>query len=174
LDRQGLARTKFRVILRLMSVLTDYYRVPQRFERWVDFLARREALMSTGFGGGFGLVHQFQDDGPVELSNNPVDWWLFLFPAGVDWDALDGAPVYGMLGHLFPPQHYSLPALKLRVYELAGSLVPRQIAGGGKVDAPVWERLARLDRLSAARAVNLSIGRVLRCQRQSTRARGYS
>lgn len=110
---------KLDLTFRLMRVMTDQYRVPHFFPKWATMLAKREALGSTGMGHGFGLLHQFQDDGAVKLTNAPVDWWLVLFPGGIEWDSGDGKPVFGMIGHVFPPDHWNLPSLKLRVWELS-------------------------------------------------------
>ena len=131
---ESLSAAKLDVISRLMRVVTSYYHAPDLLPRWASGLAWREALGSTGSGNGFGLLHQFQDDGAVELRNAPVDWWLFLFPDGVDWAALDGKPVYGMLGHVFPPGHDQLAGLKLRVYEFT-SRVGMEVARGAGHDA---------------------------------------
>jgi len=73
---------KLDLIFRLMRVMTDYYQVPQLFLNWMTGLAKRESLGSTGMGHGYGLLHQFQDDGMVQLTNAPVDWWLVVFPGG--------------------------------------------------------------------------------------------
>lgn len=100
-DRFGLAAEKFDLIRQMMRLLTDYYRVPHLFEKWVLRLAKRESLASTGIGGGFGLLHQFQDNGQVRLMNASVDWWLFLFRHGANWSAFDDRLVYGMIGHVF-------------------------------------------------------------------------
>lgn len=159
LDRLGLPAGKLDLILRLMQIVTDHYRVPHLYEPWVMRLAKREALGSTGMGNGFGLLHQFQDDGQVTLTNAPVDWWLFLFPGGVDWDALDGEPVYGMIGHIFPPHHRQLPGLSLRVWEMT-SRVARRVMGE-EVDPGAWQRLARWNRVHAAREVNMAAARCL-------------
>jgi hypothetical protein len=141
---------KLDLIFRLMRVMTDHYRVPNLFPKWATMLAKRETLGSTGMGHGFGLLHQFQDDGKVELANAPVDWWLVLFPGGIEWDAWDGKPVFGMIGHVFPPNHWNLPGLKLRVWELSS-----RAARG--IDAEAWEEIARVDRAAAARVVNRAI-----------------
>ena len=79
--------------------MTGYYGVPQAFPSWTKALAKREALASTGMGFGFGYFYEFQDDEPLQLDTPPVDWWLFLFPDGADWQS--GEPVYGLFGHVF-------------------------------------------------------------------------
>lgn len=159
LDRLGLSAGKLDLILRLMHVVTDHYHVPHLYEPWATRLARREALGSTGMGNGFGLLHQFQDEGQVTLANAPVDWWAILAPDGIEWDALDGEPVYGMIGHIFPPHHRQLPGLTLRVWEMT-SRVAREVMDE-RVDPAAWQRLARLGRVRAAREVNLAAARCL-------------
>jgi hypothetical protein len=140
---------KLDLIFRLMQVLTGYYRVPHLFPNWAMGLAKREALGSTGTGQGFGLLHQFQDDGIVELTNSSVDWWLVLFPGGVEWGAWDDKPVYGMIGHIFPPHHQDLPGLKLRAWELT-------CRAGRRMESDDWAWIADLDRINAAETINLT------------------
>ncbi len=41
---------KLNLIFRLMRVLTDYYREPHLYRKWVTGCAKREFLASTGFG----------------------------------------------------------------------------------------------------------------------------
>ena len=157
-EGENLSAAKLDMISRLMRVVTGHYGVPDLFPRWASGLAWRESLGSTGSGNGFGLLHQFQDDGAVQLRNAPMDWWLFLFPDGVDWDALDGKPVHGMIGHVFPPGHDQLNGLKLRVYEFT-SRVRVEVARGAGHDG--WQRISRLDRVAASEEVNRAVARCL-------------
>jgi hypothetical protein len=143
---------KLDLIFRMMRVMTDHYRVPYLFPTWSKRMAEREALGSTGCGYGFGLLHQFQDDGIVGLDNYPVDWWMVIFPEGVDWDAYDDKPVYGMIGHVFP---HLMPCFALGVYEKTHRAVWEM-----KVAGITWERLAKVDRVTAARVVNQAVARV--------------
>lgn len=99
-------------------------------------------------GRGFGLLHQFQDDGLLQLTNPLLDWWLCLFPGGTNWDSIEEEPVFAMIGHVFPSHHGQLPGRKLRAWEMA-SRVARRIEA--------WDKIARMDRVTAARAVNRSI-----------------
>jgi hypothetical protein len=153
-----LSASKCRIALRLIHVLTDFYGATHLYESWAMRLMRREALGSTGVGSGFSLLHQFQDCSAIRLANAPVDWWLFLFPDGVDWGAFDAQPVYAMLSHVFPPR--ALPGLAIRVYHLT-SLVTWELRGDQK-NTTASQRLARLDRSAAAREVNGAIARCLR------------
>jgi hypothetical protein len=84
----------------------------------------------------------------LQLRNPPVDWWLVLFPGGVEWDAPDGNPVFGMIGHVFPPG--PLPGLKLRTWELTSR-------AGQDLGTDDWSWIAGLDRLTAAQVVNQAI-----------------
>jgi mannitol/fructose-specific phosphotransferase system IIA component len=160
----GLRAGKFDQILGLMQVVTSHYQAPHLFETWATGLARREALGSTGMGYGFGLLHQYQDDGDVRLVNAPVDWWMVLFPKGVDWGAFDGESVYAMLGHVFPSYHARLPALRLMAYELTSRVGLAVARIGQDFDPTAWRRIAAMDRISAARTVNMAI---VRCVAES-------
>jgi hypothetical protein len=140
---------KLLLILWLMDLLTSYYRVPGYLEKWADTLAKREALGTTGVGHHFGLLHQFQTTGTVELRNHPVDWWLFLFPGGIDyWESLDEQPVHAMLGHVFAVPWGTTGRFVYRVLALAAQTARA-------VDqASSWVEVSRMDRISAARFVN--------------------
>ena len=142
---------KARWIDRLVKVLADHYGIP--WAEWANGMAKREALASTSLGQGFGLLHQFQDNQQIRLETPPVDWWLFLFPNGIEWDAIDDQPVFGLIGHVFPPDHIDMPALKLRVYELTTRIGREVMRSDG------WRAIARLDGEAAARKVNLAVGR---------------
>ena len=114
-------------------------------------MAKREALASTGLWQGFGLLHQFQNVQHVRLDNYPVDWWLFLFPNGIEWDADE--PVFGMIGHVFPPN--ADPGLKLREYALATQIGWEVMRSDG------WRAIAKLDRTAAAGKINLAVSRCI-------------
>jgi hypothetical protein len=160
-SEHGPAARKLNVIFQLMHVLTNYYRRPQLFERWVSGVAKRESLGSAGVGGGFGLLHQFQDDGHVRPVNPPVDWWLFLFPDGVDWDAWDEKPVYGMIGHVFPPPQHRLPGPTMWTYALTSFVARLAVQNSREADLAAWQRIARMDRTTATRTANLAFARGL-------------
>ena len=140
-------------IVRLTTVLADHYRIP--VERWAVGMARREALGSTGLGHGAGLL-QFQDfhSQDCHIANAPVDWWLFLFPEGVEWDAFDGRPVFGMVGHVFA---WLQPAPRLPAYVLTTQAARAVAWTGQEMDPTAWQRLSGLDRISAACRVNTAV-----------------
>ena len=59
-------------------------------DAYVSGLLRREEMMSTGIGGGIALPHlRHPEHLPVE---RPVVV-IGIAPEGLDWDAIDGAPV---------------------------------------------------------------------------------
>jgi hypothetical protein len=91
---------KLNSISMIMRRMTAYYRVPELFEDWVLGLVRRESLATSATGNHFGLVHQFQRSGKIQVDCPPIDWWLFLFPGGIDWASIDGKPVHALIGHV--------------------------------------------------------------------------
>ena len=150
----NLPREKLTLIFRLMRVLTDYYREPHLYRKWVTGCAKRESLASTGFGCGFAMPHQFQGDGLIQLGNPPTDWWLIISPEGINWNAIDDDPVFAMITHVFPIRHNELPGLSFRTWALTEG-----VAWGMKTDN--WQRIAKMDRMDAARAVNREILRTV-------------
>ena len=151
-------------IVRLTTVLADHYHVP--LERWAVGLAKREAHGSAGLGHGAGLLHEFQDfhSQDFHIANPPVDWWLFLFPEGVEWDAFDGRPVFGMVGHVFA---WLQPVPRLPAYVLTTQAARAVAWTGQEMDPTAWQRLSRLDRISAAQRVNTAVLHCLAGWRQT-------
>jgi hypothetical protein len=128
-----------------MDLITGHYRVPDFFEDWVVGLAQRESFGSSFLGGRWGLVHQYQGYHGAPVDCPPVDWWLFLFPDGIDWASLDEEPVHALIGHVGRRPHLEEPGFMLRAYSLAES-----IALTVKDARPV----SRMGRVAAARHLN--------------------
>lgn len=84
----------------VMDLFTGHYRIPEVFEDWVVGLAERESLGSSAMGGHWGLVHQYEGGHGAPVDCPPVDWWLFLFPDGIDWASLAEEPVHALIGHV--------------------------------------------------------------------------
>jgi mannitol/fructose-specific phosphotransferase system IIA component (Ntr-type) len=68
-------------------------------ERGVDALTTREALASTGVGGGIAVPH-VQLPGLEQVAMN-----LCVHPRGVEWGAVDGQPVQVFFTVLRPTKH---------------------------------------------------------------------
>lgn len=144
---EGLAGEKLDLLTTVMKLLTDFYRVPQFFEDWAHRLAHREQLGSTGIGRGLGLIHQFQAWGQTvpTVVNPPVDWWLFLIPKGMDYESLDDRPVFALIGHVLSAGGYDLGPLWL----------------SGTMQKSEMSRVASMDRVSAARFLNVQLALAL-------------
>ena len=138
----------------IMDVMADHYGDRSRFEPWVVGLAGRELLGSTAFRG-CGMAHQFQHDGgEVPVDCPPVDWWLFLFPGGIGWSALDDEPVFAVIGHVARDgEHARSGSGMLPTWALAERV-------WNAVDRD-WARVARLGRVEAAWHLNPLVARLL-------------
>jgi hypothetical protein len=148
-----LPREKLESIYWIMDLLTGHYRVPELFEPWVLGLAGRESLGSTAMGCHFGLVHQFQRGGDIQVDCEPIDWWLFLFPAGIDWESLDEKPVHALVGHVSRfPFHKTWGESEYPAWGLTCSLML-------KLDD--WRPISRMGRIDAARHLNKLTVRLL-------------
>ncbi len=97
-DKKSFPDCKRESIYWMIDGMCGHYGVTY-FSDWVVGLAGREILMSTAWYG-MGMAHQYQSGGQVPVDNPPVDWWLFLFPDGIDWAAIDGDPVYAVIAHV--------------------------------------------------------------------------
>lgn len=146
---------KFGLLMSVIDLLVDYYRVPNYFEDWAVRLALREQLGTTGSRHGFGFVHQFQrkeEQIVPTVVNPPVDWWLFLFPAGVDYEGLDEKPVFALIGHVVSRL---TPRREVEVLELASRLAYAVPSDSRNDDTGAgWRAISRLDRVRAARTLN--------------------
>ena len=130
----------------IMDLMSGHYRVPEMFEGWVMGLVGRETLGSSSLGDHSGLVHQFQQREEIRVDNPPVDWWLFLFPDGIDWDHLGGETVHALIGHISRfPWYKTFGETMLSVWSLTCGLAR-------EVDD--WRRVSRMGRIAAARHLN--------------------
>jgi len=139
----------------IVEFLCSYYRQFDWLDDWARRLCLREALCATGLDG-FGLVHEFQAnrDGQPNVVNPPVDWWLFLFPSGIDWQCWDDRPAYCLVAAVF-----ERPAARIKLD--VWSLMSRTIGFYREGDPFLRRRravmLANADRVTAARAFNCDV-----------------
>jgi hypothetical protein len=98
-DLRRFPESKRESIYWIVDTMTGHYGVWSQFEEWVVGMAGREILGSTALCA-CGLAHEYQRGGQVPVDCPPVDWWLFLFPAGIDWAALDEKPVFAVMTHV--------------------------------------------------------------------------
>lgn len=147
-----IAFEKPELIVRLTKILTDYYHVPERLERWAIDMARREALGATALWREVGFPHNFQEGErqDVKTDNLPVDWWLGLLPDGVaEWDNLFEEPVHLMVLFIVAEPHKMLGFYINCVKRLMGGLNLMLL------DNPNWVKMiSQMDRVSAARTMN--------------------
>jgi hypothetical protein len=141
-------------ICRMMDVMANHYGDRSKFEPWAVGLTRRELLGSTAAHGS-ALAHQFQyGGGAVRVDCPPVDWWLFLFPAGIGWSAIDEKPVFGIIAHVARGgEHANQGSAMPPVWCLAGGVLH---AVGDD-----WARVARMGRVEAAWHLNPITTRLL-------------
>jgi hypothetical protein len=153
----GYPLAKLDMILRIIGSLTSFYGNSQQFHRWSSNMAYRESLASTGVGGHSFLLHDFQyhdQSGEAPTTNGVMDWWLFLFPTGIEWDGFDEKPVHLGLGPIFSDRKVSGPGSYLRVLEFQTRTM-RAIKPSEAI------QLSRMDRVAAARWLNFRVAGIL-------------
>lgn len=99
IDKPGVIREMVQLLVKAGEVK------PQDTDRFVEILLAREALGSTGIGQGVGIPHG---------KSNCVSQLVGAFgisPRGVNFDALDGEPVY-IFFLLVAPEDAAGPHLK--------------------------------------------------------------
>jgi hypothetical protein len=129
----------------VMDLLTSHYQTPEVFEDWVVGLAGRESLGTSAMGGHWGLVHQYQGRHAAPVACPPLDWWLFLFPGGIDWEDLGGEPVHALIGHVSRRPYREMHGLMLRAFCLT-SVIMKAVDDARPV--------SRMGRVAAARHLN--------------------
>lgn len=153
-------QTKLDLILGIIEQVTAHYRRADLFRDWARAHFHREYLGSTGAWGGLGTIQDFQDfDREVATDNYLVDWWLVMFPGGVDWQAGDGRPTYLLVGPVMARRRVG-PYLKV-MEAMSQAVSTLLISEGG--DASGWASdIANLNPDEAARRVSQAILRRIR------------
>ncbi len=141
--RLSLPTPKVHGVIDLMSRIAAHYDAERFTDPWTVGLLRREYLGTCGIGRSFALIHQFQSRLPVTLLQPPVDWWLILYPDGIEWDSLDSQPVFAMFAHVFA--NVEKPGLMLRAYEKSCRLA-REIDWPSLAKRPVVEITPMINR----------------------------
>jgi hypothetical protein len=150
-NNTSISDEKLSLCVRLVFELTEFYSVPEHFEDWVFRMAVREWLGSTGIGGHLAVPHQYQVVGPVPTLNSHVDWWLILFPKGIDcWDSLDEKPVLIMVTQVFARPSVEEPTNYIWPLTLLCNGTRPWFQESPDFAVP----LSQMDRVSAARLVN--------------------
>lgn len=146
---QSFSQAKRESIFWIISIISNHYHVPY-LDGWVHGLTDRELLASTGLGDGFALAHQYQygAPGPVPVQCPPIDWWMFLYPAGTDWEALDENLIHAVLITVF--QNGLSEAGHLRIWCLASHLA-RMLVDGNNL---AWQQLSKMNRVEACHILN--------------------
>ena len=147
-DKRSIA--KLYLIVELVAQLTNYYRVPELLESWAKGIAGRESLGTTGFGRHFAVLDRCWSP-TVPTTNSPVDWWLFLFPEGVEWESHDDKPIHVLAAHV--PQRHWFHSGDQWVYALP--LADRSLRRVSDTKGLI--RLSRMDRIAAARLLNKTV-----------------
>lgn len=138
---------KFDLLVTLTDHMANHYHRPDRAEEWAARLVCREAMAASYLGPGCGLIHQFQGriNRPIRTTNGAVDWWLFMFPGGTDFDSPDGQLTHALIGHVF--DHRGVRS------ELDVWCLTAQLARTLQPDV-VWRKMALEDQGTVARCLN--------------------
>jgi hypothetical protein len=70
----------------------------------------------------------------------PLDWWLFLFPDGIDWASPDEEPVHALIGHVGRRPFWEEGGPILAAWSLTATITKavddaRPVSRMGRVDA---------------------------------------
>jgi hypothetical protein len=146
-DTRWFPESKLDSIYWMMDAMAGHYGVPSFFEQSVVGLAGREIIGSTAYCG-MGMAHQYQRGGAIPIDNPPFDWWLFLFPQGIDWAALDEEPIFAVICHVAENDY----TYKRGSYGAMWPLwVLTKFLGREVTD---WSEIAKMGRVDACRCLN--------------------
>jgi hypothetical protein len=140
-DKKSFPESKRESIYWMMDAMCGHYAVPY-LEHWVVGLAGREILASTAWRGS-GMAHQYQRGGELPVDNPPYDWWLFLFPEGIEWAAMDDQPVFAVIAHV--ARNNKSCGLMLPLWVLTEAI---------RKTVPDWSHVAQTGRVAACRHLN--------------------
>jgi hypothetical protein len=135
-----------------MDLVASHYRMHRFIEDWVARLAFWGTVNPSQSGEELVLLPWFQGREEIPVDRPPVDWWLFLFPDGLDWNSPDGKPARALMA---PVTRVSLSSRPRRLRHFVAWL-SRQL--GEKVD---WLKVARMGSLDAALFLNPIVAEIL-------------
>lgn len=137
------------VILRITHTLSAYYNEQSASARWSNRIITQQGFCTTAYHGyGCGTAGCIQETNERTKTDNGVDWWVFLFPRGIDFGALNNSPVYLLVGQMF---RVARPSLRLSAFELADALL-RDLRGSLRIGGA--RRVANLSKASVAELLN--------------------
>jgi hypothetical protein len=88
---------------------------------------------------------RFQNRVEIAVDCPPVDWWLFLFPGGIDWASLAEEPVHALIRHVGRRPYSTHPGLMLDAWCLTSAIM--RVVGDARL-------VSRMGRVAAARHLN--------------------
>ncbi len=135
-----------------MDLVAGHYRAHHHFEDWVGQLAFWETVNPSQSGEDLVLLPWFRGRDEIPVDCPPVDWWLFLFPDGLDWNSPEGKPARALVA---PVTQVSLSRNPSRLRHFVVWL-SKQL--GEKVD---WLKVARMGRVDAALFLNPIVAEIL-------------
>ena len=150
-DKRWFPDAKRESIYGIMDRMSQHYRSPALFEEWVVGLAVREMLGSTAYCG-MGFAHQYQYcQTGGRLDCPPIDWWLFLYPEGVDWAALDKELIFAVIAPLAPDRSF----VQWRPGQCSAFTCWHRLSGGRCTDSAIgWRGVAHMGRVAACQHLN--------------------
>jgi len=147
---------KLDVLLTVIERIADVY--PEAdFYSWARKLVLVQDFYSYVLGDGVGLFHAFQQtDEKIQTQGNEADFWMFLCPNGVEYDALDGKPVHAIIGLVMPIRRHDVEC------KLLGSVsqLVRRVDDENN-PGQFWKQLAKQQPATAARQVNIEMAKCL-------------
>lgn len=143
----GMSDQQLSLVVELTDHLAGHYRLPATLGMWAYSLARQECLCQTRFVQSVaitcGLRHR-----DIQLSVPGVDWWIFVFPAGVpDWrpGGVRNPSMHAMFVHMLWCRRDREFPVEVHMRDLAVAAAQRTSA---------WVQMSSADQASVARFAN--------------------
>jgi hypothetical protein len=142
------------LILRITQELASYYSAMEHWEEWAYRLALQESFYPSGIGSHLAVPCQFHVVGNIRTVNRPLDWWMILFPHGIDcWETRWAAPqrihaIFTLMQSRPWSEDPGVTIGMMSVLSCGLSSLP------DTPPTPNFVEISQLDRVSAARLVN--------------------
>jgi hypothetical protein len=147
MDLWRLPEPKIEALLQVADAVTGYYGVGDRLEAWAERIPIQEAFMPQSAEHS-GFLSYWQPLESVPRARYPLDWWLFLSPAPIEWGSLDDLPIHALVAHV-SPANYQLQMVTM--YRAWGDAC-RLLRDFGESEG--WPKLSRMEPFDVVHRMN--------------------
>lgn len=138
---------KLSLIVRMTRYMTDHYRMPACLEPWAESFTRRELLGPSDIPYCTAIPDWSQTAG-ARTENGTLDWWVFLFPDGLNSWSIFGFPVHIVAMPIFSRPTREMAGIRMDVLATMQNTFRWATHHHGPA------QLSRMDRITTCRTIN--------------------